>query len=139
MSPYFRGVEVYNDALIVKVVFPSDWKYFNSEDEKIKAVASEDDPNLIYYYADSSNTSYDDLFDLIEETIRTNQEITLKLKLLKEKVEELREIFSEHPYEELQTIQFVFSKPEKPKKKTTKKKKEIEKPEETVKKEEKEE
>ena len=116
MNPYFRGVEVYNNALIVKVVFPSNWKYFNSEDDRIKAVPSEDESGLVFYYADSSNTTYDDLFDLIEETIRTNNEITLKLTLLKQKVEELREIFSSHPYEELEMLEFTFAKKEKPKK-----------------------
>jgi hypothetical protein len=122
MNPYFRGIEVYNNALIVKVVFPSNWKYFQSTDERIKVAPSDDDPNLIYYYADSSDTSYEDLFDIIEETIKVNLDTTLKLKLLKDKVEELREIFSTHPYDELVNLSFVFTKPEKQKRKYNKKK-----------------
>ena len=122
MNPYFRGIEVYNSALIVKVVFPSNWKYFPSADGRIKASPSEEDQNLIYYYADSSDTSYEDLFDIIEETIKVNLDTTLKLKLLKDKVEELRELFSEHTYDELQTLSFVFSKSKKPKRNYTKKK-----------------
>jgi hypothetical protein len=72
------------------------------------------------------------MFDLIEETIKANNDIVLKLKLLKEKVEELKELFSRLPYEELQTLKFVtesFEK-DKPKRKYTKKKKEVEKPKE---------
>ena len=108
MSPYFRGIEVYNNALIVKVTFPSNWKYFQSSDERIKVTPGEDDENMVYYYADSSDTSFEDLFDIIEETIKVNLDTTLKLKLLKEKVEELREIFSNHTYDELQNLSIVF-------------------------------
>jgi hypothetical protein len=51
---------------------------------------------------------------------------------LKEKVQELQELFSQHTYEELQTIKFELSEPkkEKPKRKYAKKKKEPEKPQE---------
>ena len=122
MNPYFRGIEVYNSALIVKVVFPSNWKYFQSADGRIKAAPSEEEENLIYYYADSSDTSYEDLFDIIEETIKVNLDTTLKLKLLKDKVEELREIFANHTYDELQNLSFVLKKQTKQKGKNTRKK-----------------
>ena len=124
ISPYFRGIEVYNTALIVKVVFPSNWKCFQSEAERIKVTVGEEDPTMVYYYADSSDTTYEDLFDLIEETIKVNQDTILKLKLLKEKVEELRELFSNHTYDELQGITFSLETEKKPKRKYTKKKKE---------------
>jgi uncharacterized protein (DUF39 family) len=87
---------------------------------------------MSYYFADSSNTSYEDIFDLIEETIKENKDIVLKIKLLREKVEELKELFSKHTYEELQTIKFELSEPkkDKPKRKYAKKKKTAEKPQE---------
>lgn len=122
MSPYFRGIEVYNNALIVKVTFPSNWKYFQSPDERIKVTPGEDDENMVYYYANSSDASFEDLFDIIEETIKVNLDTTLKLKLLKEKVEELREIFSNHTYDELQNLSIVFTKKEKTKRRNTRKK-----------------
>ena len=132
MNPYFRGIELYNNALIVKVVFPQNWKYYPSADEKIKVVPSQDEPNLIFYYGDAANTSYEEIFDIIEETIKVNLDTTLKLKLLKDKVEELREIFSIHTYDELQNLVFTFSKPEKPKRKYNKKKVKEEDSEEQV-------
>ena len=131
MKPYFRGIEMYNEALMVKVVFPNNWKAYPSKDNRIKVTPS-DDGRMTYYYADSKDTTYDEMFDLIEETIKANNDIVLKLKLLKEKVEELKELFSRLPYEELQTLKFVtesFEK-DKPKRKYTKKKKEVEKPKE---------
>jgi len=137
MKPYFRGIEMYNEALMVKVVLPNNWKAYPSKDNRIKVTPS-DDGMMTYYYADSNDTTYEEMFDLIEETIKANNDIVLKLKLLKEKVEELKELFSRLPYEELQTLKFVTEgvKKEKPKRKYTKKKKEAqkekEKPIETV-------
>ena len=132
MKPYFRGIEMYNEALMVKVVMPANWKCYPSADGRIKVTPSDTDPNMTFYYADSSNTSYEDMFDLIEETIKANKDILLKLKLLREKVEELKETFSMHTYEELQTLKFVLEGTEKSKakRKYTKKKKDDEKQQE---------
>lgn len=128
MRPYFRGIEMYNEALMVKVMFPNKWKAYPSEDGRIKVTPSESDPNLTYYYADSNNTTYEDMFDLIEETIKANQDIILKLKLLRDKGEELKELFSKLPYEELVTLKFVTEKvkEKKPKRKYNRKNKETE-------------
>jgi hypothetical protein len=132
LKGYFRGIEMYNEALMVKVVMPANWKCYPSADGRIKVTPSDSDPNLTYYFANSNDTSYEDIFDLIEETIKANQDIVLKLKLLKDKVEELKEVFSTHSYEELKTLEFSFSeaKKEKHKRKYTKKKKEVDKPQE---------
>ena len=125
MKPYFRGVEMYNEALMVKVVFPDRWKAYPSDDGRIKVTPSESDPNMTFYYADSNDTTYDEMFDLIEQTIKANKDIVLKLKLLREKGEELKELFSKLTLEELQTLRFVTDKvnPEKPKRKYARKKK----------------
>lgn len=114
MKPYFRGIEMYNEAIMVKVVFPDNWKCYPSDDGRIKVAQSEDpsNPNLMYYYADSKDASYDDIFTLIEGTVNANKDIILKLELLREKVDELKEIFSSRPYKELQRLEFTF-KPEK--------------------------
>jgi hypothetical protein len=132
MRPYFRAIEVYNDALMVRVVLPSSWKIYPSQDGKIKVTPSEANANEAIYYADCNEASYEDIFDLVEETIKNNKDIVSKLKLLKEKVEELKELFSRHSFEELQTLKFEITetKKEKPKRKYTKKKKEAEKPSE---------
>jgi len=125
MKPYFRGIEMYNEAIMVKVVFPNKWKAYPSDDGRINVTPSDNDPNMTYYYADSNNTTYEDIFDLIEQTIKANQDILLKLQLLRDKGEELKELFSKLSYEELKTLKFVTEKvkEEKPKRKYTKKKK----------------
>lgn len=125
MKPYFRGIEMYNEALIVRVMFPNKWKAYNSADERIKVTPSETNANEVFYYADSENTNYEDIFDLIEETIKTNKDVFLKIKLLKDKIDELKELFSKISYEELLTLRFETDKSNKtkPKRKYNKKKK----------------
>ena len=128
MKPYFRAIEVYNDALMVRVTFPSSWKIYPSSDGRVKVTPSETNANEAIYYADCNEASYEDIFDLVEETIKANQDIVSKLKLLRDKVEELKELFSTHSYEELKTLTFVLEEGKKarPKRKYTKKKKEAE-------------
>ena len=121
MKPYFRGIEMYNEAIMVKVAYPNKWKEYPSEDGRIKITPSDSDPNLTYYYADSKDTTYEEMFDLVEQTIKANQDIVLKLKLLRDKVEELKELFQNTPYDDLLNLQFVVGK--KPKRKYVKKKK----------------
>lgn len=121
MKPYFRGIEMYNEAIMVKVAYPNKWKAYPSEDGRIKITPSDSDPNLTYYYADSKDTTYEEMFDLVEQTIKANQDIVLKLKLLRNKVEELKELFQNTPYDDLLNLQFVVGK--KPKRKYVKKKK----------------
>lgn len=113
MQPYFRGMEMYNDAIMVKVMYPPKWRAYGSADERIKVTPADDNPSLLYYYADSKLSSYDEIFDLIEETIKANNEMRLKIELLKTKVEELKELFSSIPYEDLQHLKFLIEKPKK--------------------------
>lgn len=116
MKPYFRGIEMYNEAIMVKVAYPNKWNYYPSKNEKIKITTADNNKGLLYYYANSNDTTYEEIFDLIEETIKTNEDIVLKLKLLKDKIEELKEIFSTSSYEKLLTLTFDFKKKKRNKK-----------------------
>lgn len=140
ISDYFKGIEMYNGALIVKVIFPKKWNVTNSYDGTIKVAQSDSVPTEYYYYGDSAMSTYDDIFDLIEETVSANESALLKLELLKRKVEELKELFSkeEMTYEKLEQLEFTFKAKPKQKAKKKKENKEGEVGEETpeVKKEE---
>lgn len=132
LKPYFRGIEMYNEAIMVKVAFPNNWKAYPSDDGKIKVTESETDSTLTYYYADSNNTTYEEMLDLVEQTVKANQDIVLKLKLLKDKVEELKELFQNTPYDDLTNLEFVIAKKTKPKRKYAKKKAKVEEETETI-------
>lgn len=117
VGEYFRAIEQYGNALIVKVDFPPKWSVYPSEDGSVKHTVGED--GLHYYYADSEKgVTLEEIFKLIVNTIEMNKDIEAKVKLLKEKVEELKEFFSITPLEELKRLKFVIEK----QKKTVKKK-----------------
>lgn len=126
LGDYFRGIEYYNEALIVKVNFPQRWKVFPSKDGNIKPAKSDKAAGEYYYYGNMNLVTLDDIFGVIKETINVNKDMELKLQLLSEKATELKELFEANPYEKLVNLKFVIeeTKPEKPKRKYTKKKKE---------------
>ena len=126
LGDYFRGIEYYNDAIIVKVNFPPRWQVFPSNDNLIKPAKSETSNGEYFYYGNMNNVSLDDIFTLIKDTIEANKDAELKIKLLAEKYNELKELFKTNTYESLLRLKLVIEeekKEEKPKRKYTKKKK----------------
>lgn len=128
LGDYFEGIERYNKALIVKILFPNKWAVYPSEDKRIKPAQSETNPNEYFYYADSDDVKLEEIFQLIIETKNMNESVVNKVQLLKTKIEELKDFFKDKTIEELETLKFVTTKPKKKRKKTTKK---IDKKEET--------
>ena len=125
LGDYFRGIEYFNDALIVKVNFPPRWQVYPSIDGNIKPAKSDNTTGEYYYYGDMNKVSLDDIFALINETIEANKDAESKIHLLNEKVNELKELFKRETFERLSNLKFVIEEPkqEKPKRKYTRKKK----------------
>ena len=125
LGDYFRGIEYFNDALIVKVNFPPRWQVYPSVDGSIKPAKSEKSVGEYYYYGDMNKVSLDDIFSLIKETIDANKDAESKIQLLNEKVTELKELFKRETFDRLSNLKFVIEEPKekKPKRKYTKKKK----------------
>jgi len=126
LGDYFRGIEYFNNALIVKVNFPPRWQVYPSVDGNIKPAKSEKSIGEYFYYGDMNKVSLDDIFAIIKETIEANKDAELKIQLLNDKVNELKELFKRETYEKLSKLVFVIEKEQKekkPKRKYTKKKK----------------
>lgn len=125
ISEYFRGMEMTNGVLIIKVSYKDKWGVFPSNDEKIKVAKSEDSINEYFYYGDFYEISFDDIFDLIDNTIEMNLSAAAKIQLLSEKFEELKILFASESLQKLQTLKFTFDEKviSKPKRKYTKRKK----------------
>ncbi len=125
LGDYFRGIEYFNDAIIVKVNFPPRWQVYPSVDGNIKPAKSEKTVGEYYYYGDMNKVSLDEIFSIIKETIEANKDAELKIHLLNEKVNELKELFKKEPYERLLNLKFIIEevKAKKPKRKYTKRKK----------------
>lgn len=115
IKPYFRSLETYNEALIIKVQFPPKWAVFPSDDGRIKPALSDQKAYEYFYYGDSKNVSLDDIFAFIKETIEVNESLEEKAKLLVEKAKELQDLFETTPLEKLKTLTFSMSEPKKSK------------------------
>ena len=119
---YFKGMEIINNTVIIKVVYGDKWGAYPSQDERIKVAKSEETPNEWFYYGDYSYTMIDEIFDLIEETIDMNLSAIERLQLFNQKMEELKDLFSNEPLGKLKTIKFVFEEEKKSKRNNKKKK-----------------
>ena len=116
LGDYFRGIEYFNDALIVKVNFPPRWQVYPSIDGNIKPAKSEKTVGEYFYYGDMNKVSLDEIFALIEETIEANKDAELKIQLLNEKVIELKELFKRETYDRLSRLKYVIEEDTKEKK-----------------------
>lgn len=125
LGDYFRGIEYFNEALIVKVNFPPRWQVYPSIDGNIKPAKSDNTTGEYYYYGDMNKVSLDDIFGFVKETIEANKDAELKIGLLNDKITELKELFRSTPYDKLINLKYVIeeTKAEKPKRKYTKRKK----------------
>jgi hypothetical protein len=118
---YFKGMEIINNTVIIKVLYGDKWGAYPSQDEKVKVAKSEEIANEWFYYGDYTYTIIDEIFDLIEETIDMNLSAIERLELFNQKINELKEIFANESLQRLKTLVFHFEEIKKPKRKKNKK------------------
>ena len=119
IKEYFQGMEMKDELFIVSVKYPDKWGAYPSEDNTIKIAQSEDVANLYYYYANFTNVNVEDIFDLIESTIKDNLDAAKKLQLLNEKFLLLKDLFANNTLEDLQRIEIKIPSKKSRRKKNT--------------------
>ncbi len=117
IKDYFQGMEMKGNLYIVQVLYKDRWGAYPNEANTIKVAASENEPNSFFYYGDFNEVDLNDIFDLIESTIKNNMDAAKKLQLLNEKFNELKELFSNESLDNLAFLKFVIDKPRKKRKK----------------------
>ena len=121
LSSYDIAFEVKQGYYHFSLKYPNNWNIIVSENDNIYIEQRND---VCHYIASTDNTTIDDIFNVINETIEYNTDLEKKLQLFKEKVAKLQELFSVETYQRLKTIEFVFPKQKKTVKKKTKQKEE---------------
>lgn len=122
IETYFRGIDYYNDAIMVKCELPKKISVIEDIEKGIKV--THDENGLTYYYGNKNDVEIEDIFTLIETTIQVYEEARAKAILFREKCEELKKLFAETDLDKLKTLYFNFSEPinmTKKKKRQTKK------------------
>lgn len=126
--PYGLGFDMLENTLVVHIKYPNKWKVMEpTEGSSLKTFFDKPSGRQYYWIDDSSDM--DEILDSIDDTIEFNKDMEERMKLLKEKIEELHTLFSEKDLEELNTLEFVFASK---KKKTTTKGKKTKTLEETI-------
>ena len=80
-----------------------------SYDEAVK-IARDDNNQYQYFYYASTETDFNRIFDVIDTTVKFNNEAELKRELLIQKVNELQKLFEVEDLETLQTLEFKVKK-----------------------------
>lgn len=111
IQDYFKGIEITNDTIIIKVLFKDKWIVMPRKDDLIKVAHSNDNKNEWYLYANYNEVTIDEMFTYIKAIIDVNISASLKMELFNQKVTELKELFANNELNILQTLTFKMKKP----------------------------
>lgn len=107
LQPYVIGIRYLEGTPLVDAVFKEGWTV--PEDSKVKKVKGNDEINYYMLFSESSEIGLDDLLDYVKKTINLNIEREKKHDLLKEKVNELKDIFKKNSLDKLKRLKFNFN------------------------------
>mgnify|MGYP006999005207 CR=1 FL=1 len=103
LAPYNPGFNLFSGQIIIHVTYKPNWRVLDSYDEAVK-IARDDNNQFQYYYYASTETDFNRIFDVIDTTVKFNNEAELKRQLLVQKVNELQKLFESEDLEVLQTL-----------------------------------
>lgn len=112
LGMYFHSMNVAaeNNIIYVRVQFPKGWGCSELTEYNFNVKAVKDEiPGYFYFFSDMER-GFDNLFDAIEYNINFNEEAQAKVSLLKQKIEELKEIFENEDIKVLETLEFKYKK-----------------------------
>lgn len=116
LGTYFSSMNIAaeNNIIYVLVNFPHGWTCSEVTEHNFNVKTARDEaPGFFYFFADME-VGFDNIFDAIEYNIKFNEDAQAKVALLRNKIEELKNIFEQEDIQTLETLEFKF------KKKTTK-------------------
>lgn len=127
LSIYFDSMNIAseNNIIYIRVKFPKGWDCSELTEYNFNVKSVKDEvPGYFYFFADLE-IGFDKVFDAIDYNIKFNEEAQIKVNLLREKVEELKNIFEKEDIETLKTLEFLYKKKKNKQSKKNKNKSEI--------------
>lgn len=112
LGMYFNSMNVAaeNNIIYVRVQFPKGWGCSELTEHNFNVTAVTDEiPGYFYFFA-NMEVGFDKIFDAIEYNIQFNEEAQTKVTLLREKIEELKNIFENEDISVLKTLAFKYKK-----------------------------
>lgn len=112
IGKYFHSMNVASEdnVIYVRVMFPKGWgcSELTEYNYNVKAVADEI-PGYFYFFADME-IGFENIFNAIDFNIHFNEEAQAKVGLLRDKIEELKNIFETEDIDTLKTLEFKYKK-----------------------------
>lgn len=110
IKAFFKGfnVDAEQGVSVLLVRFPNGWQIPNQENLSKKFSIQIAARQEGYYFVSEIENGIDGLFDAADYTIEYNQSIIEKSEILKEKINELKELFINESIERLKTLEFTF-------------------------------
>jgi hypothetical protein len=106
LQPYVIGIRYVEGTPVVDTIFKEGWSL--QEEPNIKKAKGDDGLNYYMIFSDVDGVGLDELLSYVERTIKLNQEREKKHDLLREKVNELKEVFKKNSLTKLNTLKFTF-------------------------------
>lgn len=106
LQPYVIGIRYLEGTAVVDAVFKEGWTVL--DDPNIKKIKGNEELNYFMFYSESESIGLDELLNHVDKVIKANQEREKKHELLREKVNELKELFKKNSLSRLTRLKFVF-------------------------------
>jgi hypothetical protein len=106
LQPYVIGIRYLEGTPLVDVVFKEGWSV--PDETNIKKVKGNEEMNYHMIFSETKGIGLDELLAYVERTIKLNQEREKKHELLRQKVNELKEIFKKNSLARLTRLNFAF-------------------------------
>jgi hypothetical protein len=106
LQPYVIGIRYLEGTPLVDAVFKEGWTV--PEDPKVKKVKGNDEMNYFMLFSEVDGVGLDELLAYVKKTIDINVEREKKHDLLREKVNELKEVFKKNSLDKLKRLKFSF-------------------------------
>ena len=112
LGMYFNSMNVSaeNNIIYVRVQFPKGWGCSELTEYNFNVKSVTDKIPGYFYFFTNMEIGFDKIFDAIEFNIRFNEEAQAKVSLLREKIEELKDIFENEDINVLKTLEFKYKK-----------------------------
>jgi hypothetical protein len=107
LQPYVIGIRYLEGTPLVDAVFKEGWMV--PEDPKVKKIKGNEEMNYYMLFSEVSGVGLDELLAYVKKTIDVNVEREKKHELLREKVNELKELFKKHSLDKLKRLKFNFT------------------------------
>lgn len=106
LQPYVIGIRYLEGTVLVDAVFKEGWTV--PEDSQIKKAKGDDSMNYYMLFSETPNIGLDEILAYVERIIKLNLEREKKHELLREKVNELKELFKKNSLQTLTRLRFTF-------------------------------